>query len=166
MAWSSGVHRALASAADAGLSPLLGLPQPGREESDDVDELVESGVRAFIMGTRRGDPYADKLGFYSPSSPGWPPFMRVHPVLEWDYGTVWDFLRSRKLAYCKLYDMGYTSVGQVHNTKKNPALLEPDGVTYRPAFTLAASDFSAERGGRPGASGGGQVAPEPVAAEQ
>eukprot|EP01052_Picozoa_sp_SAG31_P055267 SAG31_NODE_15167_length_767_cov_0.994012_1_plen_88_part_01 len=40
---------------------------------------------------------------------------------------MWEFIRGHKLAYCKLYDMGYTSVGQIHNTEKNPALRKPDG---------------------------------------
>ena len=43
---------------------------------------VRAGVRAFIMGTRRGDPYSESLGHFSPSSDGWPPFIRVNPVLE------------------------------------------------------------------------------------
>lgn len=53
--------------------------------------------------------------------------MRVSPLLEWDYGQIWRFLREAKLPYCKLYDDGYTSLGSVSTSKPNPSLLVPPG---------------------------------------
>ena len=44
-------------------------------------------------------------------SPGWPPFLRVNPVLEWGYSDVWGFLDAIGASYCSLYDRGFTSVG-------------------------------------------------------
>ena len=69
---------------------------------------------------------------------------------------MWDFLREGGLAYCGLYDEGYTSIGAVHNTAKNAKLLVPAGAaagagaeaggSYLPAHMLA--DGAEERAGR------------------
>ena len=91
--------------------------------------LVAQGVRALVMGTRGSDPdgseccflfhtctcddgcliqlrFAEGLHPFTPTSKGWPPMMRVSPILAWEYTTVWTFLRSLKLPYCSLYDEG------------------------------------------------------------
>lgn len=68
---------------------------------------------------RRGDPNADGQEFFCPSSVGWPPFMRVNPVLDWTYTDVWAFLRATRAPYCSLYDQGYTSIGSTNNTAPN-----------------------------------------------
>ena len=67
---------------------------------------------------------------FCPSSAGWPPFLRVNPVLDWGYGDVWALLRAAHLPYCALYDRGFTSIGSVTNTQPNrcpafPAFLVP-----------------------------------------
>ena len=64
--------------------------------------------------------------------------MRVFPILDWDYCAVWQFLRACQLPYCSLYDAGYTSLGEKHNSVPNPSLKVEDaeGEQYRPAYEL------------------------------
>eukprot|EP00534_Pseudo-nitzschia_fraudulenta_P012766 CAMPEP_0201207722 /NCGR_PEP_ID=MMETSP0851-20130426/175001_1 /ASSEMBLY_ACC=CAM_ASM_000631 /TAXON_ID=183588 /ORGANISM="Pseudo-nitzschia fraudulenta, Strain WWA7" /LENGTH=676 /DNA_ID=CAMNT_0047496193 /DNA_START=226 /DNA_END=2256 /DNA_ORIENTATION=- len=77
---------------------------------------------AFVLGTRESDPNAVGQDSFCPSSHWMPPFMRVNPVLTWNYGLVWHFLRLFKLSYCSLYDQGYTSLGTTKDTHPCPAL--------------------------------------------
>lgn len=112
------------------------LQRVGQHMKENTAMLVrDHGVRAFLMGTRRADPYAATLDNFSPSTDGWAPFMRVNPVLEWEYDMVWQFIRDFSIPYCSLYDKGYSSVGLMNNTERNQNLVRPDG-TYRPAWEL------------------------------
>lgn len=80
-------------------------------------------IRAILVGVRRNDPHGAQLTPFAPTDAGWPDFVRVHPVLDWSYGDVWDFLRSEELSlgageggqggddprgleWCELYDYG------------------------------------------------------------
>lgn len=107
--------------------------------------ISENDSKAFVLGTRLGDPNAAEQGLFTPSSDWMPPFMRVNPIIHWRYSFVWEFLRTFELPFCKLYEDGYTSLGKVSSTSRNPALLRPDG-TYRPAWELCEEGL--ERAGR------------------
>lgn len=99
------------------------------------------------MGNRRSDPWSRDLEPICKSSPGWPDFYRVFPILDWSYHGVWQFLRGFELPYCVLYDMGYTSLGEQDNTIKNPHLKieSPDGqVSYLPAYELKDEAYERE----------------------
>ncbi|KAI4963973.1 hypothetical protein ZWY2020_008541 [Hordeum vulgare] len=89
----------------------------------------------FAIGNYRSDFKSGLEGLmkekqFSPSSPGWPPFMRVNPILDWSYRDVWSFLLTCKVKYCSLYDEGDSSTGK----------------SFRPAYML--SDGRLERAGR------------------
>ena len=86
-----------------------------------------------MMGNRSTDPYSQQLGHMEASSPGWPEFLRVFPIIDWDYELVWQFLKVFSLPYCSLYDAGYTSLGEKHNSQPNPSLRNEDG-SFKPAF--------------------------------
>ncbi|KAL4872863.1 hypothetical protein BDV12DRAFT_126971 [Aspergillus spectabilis] len=103
-------------------------------------------VKAIFVGMRRTDPYGANLEHFSRTDHGWPDFMRIHPVLEWRYAEIWAFLRHLHLEYCSLYDMGYTSLGGLSNTWRNPSLKIPGSNAFRPAYEL--TDDDQERSGR------------------
>uniref|UniRef100_J3KYG1 FAD synthase n=1 Tax=Oryza brachyantha TaxID=4533 RepID=J3KYG1_ORYBR len=107
--------------------------------------LKEKPTKAIFLGTRNGDPNAVGQEQFSPSSPGWPPFMRVNPILDWSYRDVWSFLLTCKVNYCSLYDQGYTSIGSIHDTVPNAQLSDGPGV-FKPAYML--TDGTLERAGR------------------
>ncbi|KAE8906253.1 hypothetical protein PF005_g1945 [Phytophthora fragariae] len=114
------------------------------------DILEKLKIKGVYMGVRGGDPYTEDMEHFSPSSPGWPPFLRVNPILKWTYADVWSFLRECQLEYCSLYDHGYTSLGNIYDTVQNPELWRKgkDGKEgyYLPAYDL--KDGSSERCGR------------------
>ncbi|KAK3043054.1 hypothetical protein RJ639_002622 [Escallonia herrerae] len=87
-------------------------------------------IRAIFLGVRIGDPTAVGQEQFSPSSPGWPPFMRVNPVLDWSYS--------------------YTSIGSIYDTLPNALLCIDDSTNskekFRPAYLL--QDGRLERAGR------------------
>ncbi|WCJ34514.1 phosphoadenosine phosphosulfate (PAPS) reductase family protein [Euphorbia peplus] len=111
--------------------------------------LKANPIRAIFLGVRIGDPTAVGQEQFSPSSPGWPPFMRVNPILDWSYRDVWSFLLTCKVQYCSLYDQGYTSIGSIHDTVPNALLSICDSSRkekFKPAYLL--SDGRSERAGR------------------
>jgi len=114
-------------------------------------------VRAIFVGTRRTDPHGQSLTHFDRTDGNWPDFMRVHPVIDWHLSEIWCFLRSPHLAadgdehldYCSMYDEGYTSLGGVGDTLRNPKLRYVDAEGregYRPAYVL--TEDGEERLGR------------------
>lgn len=112
--------------------------------------LNNNPIRAIFLGVRIGDPTAVGQEQFSPSSPGWPPFMRVNPILDWSYRDVWAFLLTCKVQYCSLYDQGYTSIGSIYDTVPNALLCNENSTNskekFRPAYLLP--DGRLERAGR------------------
>jgi len=109
------------------------------------------GVRAIFVGTRRTDPHGTQLTHFDRTDGNWPDFMRIHPVIDWHLSEIWCFLRSPHLApagqqtleYCTMYDEGYTSLGGINDTLRNPRLRFTDESgqdTYKPAHALTEDD--------------------------
>eukprot|EP01071_Lankesteria_metandrocarpae_P008608 Lankesteria_metandrocarpae@DN5003_c0_g1_i1.p2 len=111
-----------------------------------LTSVDNAGPRVIILGNRRSDPRSSNLGTFEPSSDWLPPFLRVHPLLRWHYGSVWDFLTWHNLPYCELYDRGFTSIGTMTNSFPNPVLrLRGD---FLSAHCLREPDWNKERWGR------------------
>ena len=102
-------------------------------------------ITAIFMGQRHNDPYCSNLHIISGSDNTWPAFDRLNVCINWSYQQVWSFLVEFQLIYCKLYDDGYTSIGNQLDSIPNPALKLSDSI-YQPAYKL--SDESLERKGR------------------
>jgi len=127
---------------------LISIAEPMKEG---LKLFLEQRVnlKAISIGVRSTDPYSEHLQPFTPTDKGWPDFMRILPILNWDYNDVWTFLLRLNVPYCSLYEEGYTSLGGTNNTIKNPALkIETDGdeEKYEPAYKL--KDGSLERLGR------------------
>ncbi|XP_017002575.2 FAD synthase [Drosophila takahashii] len=107
-------------------------------------------VQAMFLGCRRSDPGGLNLGEMLPSDNGWPPMMRIFPLLDWSYHDIWRYIRVNDLPYCCLYDQGYTSLGDRRSTHVNPSLMvydeKLDKMTYRAAYEL--EDSRLERANR------------------
>jgi FAD synthetase len=94
------------------------------------------------MGTRKDDPGCGLLGEFANSDveKGYPQFIRVNPIIEWNYRYVWDVIRALELPYCSLYDSGYTSLGNQKNTNKNESLKNNITNEYLPAYHALDND--------------------------
>ncbi|XP_074648641.1 uncharacterized protein LOC141904083 isoform X2 [Tubulanus polymorphus] len=106
-------------------------------------------IKAVVMGTRRTDPYSETLGHFAMTDADWPQYMRVNPIINWTYTDLWTFIRHLEIPYCRLYDRGYTSLGNVRNTHPNPLLKYVDDngeIAFHPAYHL--EDCILERRGR------------------
>jgi len=130
-------------------------------DSASNDDDNHASMMAFMLGTRKGDPNAGDQNMFALSSWGdMPSFMRVNPIIHWNYGMVWQFLRHYQLPYCPLYDQGYTSLGTTQETLRCPALRIPrqrenndynddtdnEKYDYYPAYML--QEWDQERAGR------------------
>ena len=102
---------------------VIKIQKPMREAFEDYLH-AHNEVKAILVGTRRTDPHGANLAYFDLTDGDWPRFMRVHPVINWEYAEVWDFLRALDIPYCPLYDRGYTSLGGEGDTLPNPSLSE------------------------------------------
>ncbi|KAI8966934.1 hypothetical protein BDF20DRAFT_350763 [Mycotypha africana] len=113
------------------------IPGPMKNALQQYLDGSKHPTEAIFVGIRRTDPYAQHLTHFDQTDKGWPDFMRVHPIIDWSYKNIWDFIFQLRIPYCSLYDEGYTSLGSMENTIPNPTLKdqnEPSG--YRHACKL------------------------------
>lgn len=63
---------------------------------------LNTQVKAIFVGTRRTDPHGGKLTHFDVTDSGWPPFMRIHPVIDWHYQEIWGVSLSQVDDVCVL----------------------------------------------------------------
>ncbi|KAF1742186.1 hypothetical protein MXB_1931 [Myxobolus squamalis] len=75
-----------------------------------------------LMGNRKTDHALNSLQSFQQTDEGWPRFLRVFPIINFDYADVWKYIQKFSVPYCKLYSQGYTSIGSLNKTRKNETL--------------------------------------------
>lgn len=112
-----------------------------------LDKIVgKYGMRAIFLGIRKSDPEGKKTKSFAPTTPGWPPAMRIMPLLDWDYKDIWKYIDTCNIPVCELYKRGFTSIGSPSKTSPNPHLYDSLTKIYKHAREL--TDDNLERIGR------------------
>lgn len=124
---------------DASKLSLIHLKEKNKSMKECLQEFKSThpSIIYILMGTRRTDnAYYKNLSEFADTDATWPYFVRVNPILDWNYSELWYFIRRFNVPYCSLYDQGYTSLGDPHNTIQNKALYDEENKCYRPAYYL------------------------------
>ncbi len=74
-------------------------------------------VKAIFVGTRRTDPHGQLLTHFDVTDHGWPPFMRIHPVIDWHYVEIWAVSDILPMSIG-----GGANATTVHQTSEDPVL--------------------------------------------
>jgi FAD synthetase len=102
---------------------------PGCMDLEEIDLMETAPVlmSSTLCRLRQADierqPADARSGAAMEASVQEPSLMRVSPLLEWSYRDIWDFITAVDAPYCKLYDAGYTAIGSMLDTVRNPLLL-------------------------------------------
>lgn len=79
------------------------------------DFLKKHKISAFMAGIRWDEHTArSKEKYFSPR----PAHARIHPILHFTENDIWEYIKTYKVPYVKLYDRGYRSLGEKPFTKK------------------------------------------------
>lgn len=84
-----------------------------------MKEIGNRGFNAFFVGLR-GVEHEERAQetFFSPRTN--PKHIRIHPLLFWRQEDVLDYVKKFNIECNPLYAQGYTSLGCIHCTDKNP----------------------------------------------
>lgn len=85
----------------------------------DVYLADRPSIKSIFVGTRRTDPHGEKLTHFDRTDPGWPDFMRVHPVIDWHYGT-WSGTIGALLALPRACPRSRWLLGAIGGSKARP----------------------------------------------
>lgn len=63
------------------------------------------------------------------------------PIVDWKHSDVWDYIRSRNLKYCRLYDEGKTRIGCIMCPMQGPKGMQQDAERYPKFYQAYLSAF-------------------------
>ncbi len=81
--------------------------------------IREKGFKAVVTGIRWDEQEA-RSGETFVSRRENPDHLRIHPILHWTEGDVWEFIKTRNLPVHPLYSKGYRSIGCEPCTEPTP----------------------------------------------
>ena len=98
----------------------------------------------IIMGVRKDDithntnQILNEKELVHISDSGYPEFIRLYPIFDFDYYDIWGLILLCKFPYPKLYDNGYSSLGRKSKTflNENLKLTVNNENIYLPAYCL------------------------------
>ena len=80
--------------------------------------IEENSIQAISTAIRWDEQEARKEEVFFSKRDN-PPHMRVQPILHFKERDIWDTIHTYRIPYCKLYDIGYRSLGARCSTHKN-----------------------------------------------
>jgi len=82
-----------------------------RLKAEVIAQAMEKyGWQALIAGTRWDEqPDRAREDYFSPRQN--PPHVRIHPILHFTEGDIWQYIKTYDVPYCELYHRGYRSLG-------------------------------------------------------
>ena len=84
-------------------------------------ENIFMGVRKDDISSNQIEVSSDNLVHISDGN--YPKFKRIYPIFQFDYNEIWMLILQNSYAYCRLYDLGYTSLGRQSKSFKNELLM-------------------------------------------
>jgi len=100
----------------------------------DVQQLVEQGTEYIFLGTRSEDLKVHETREYQ--KPMWGGGTRVMPLMYFTIQDIGNYLHYYKIRYPSYYREGYTSLGTIKSTIRNPFLYDRTSKTFEPAWSL------------------------------
>jgi len=100
----------------------------------DVKQLVEQGNEYIFLGTRMADLKQGEVPEYQ--KPMWGGGVRVMPLMFFTIQDIGSYLNHFQIPYPECYDQGFTSLGTVRATIRNPFLYDIKTNSFAPAWHL------------------------------
>jgi len=114
----------------------------------DVKQLVEQGNEYIFLGTRMADLKPGEVAEYQ--KPMWGGGVRVMPLMFFTIQDIGSYLNHHQIPYPQCYDQGFTSLGTVKATIRNPFIYDTKTGSFSPAWHLRHPSYEVNSSPTPG----------------